>query len=165
MKIEIDTDVLKEKGLSPSEYVILYLISQGITDFQNETLINSLINKGYLVDGKSTLSFNNSNCKNWIKDWLLLWPTGIFNGYRVSGNSAEVTNRMSKFIKEHPEYDKDIIFKATENYLSEKKKNNYQFIKKNSKFIKDADGSALEAECEAVFKGEESSLKDNTKFL
>lgn len=169
MKIEVDLDFLKEKNLSPTEFVILTLIKEGINDFQNEVIIKSLTDKGYLVDGYVTISLSNKvSCKQWIDKWLSLWPTQIINSgtttYRVSGNKNEVINRMNRFIKEHPEYNDEIVLKATENYLDQRKKENYKYTKKNTKFIRDIDGSTLEAECEAVLSGEEKP-KDNVRYI
>ena len=169
MKIEVDLDFLKEKNLSPTEFVILYLINQGINDFQNEMVINSLTSKGYLKDGYVTIKLDkNTTCKQWIDKWLSLWPTHSINSgttsYRVSGNKNVVIARMNSFLKEHPEFTENIIMKATENYLDQRKKENYRYTKKNSKFIKDIDGSVLESECIAVVNGEEKA-KENVRFI
>lgn len=165
MKIEIDLDFLKSKNLSPSEYVVAYLIFQNLNETRNPTIEQSLEKKGFLVEGKIINLFVDTNCKLWIDEWLKLWPTGLYNGYRVSGNRAQVINRMNKFLKDNPEYNKDIIFKATQNYLNEKRKTNYSYVKKNSKFISDSDGSVLEAECYAVLNGKSTDALDNKVFL
>lgn len=168
MKIEIDLEILKNLNLSPSEYVVLYLIDKGINDFQNELIINSLIKKGYLNENKNLIQnlFNSNSCKHWIDEWLSLWPSFILPGnYRVSGNRNEVINRMNKFIKENPNFNKDIIIKATENYLNRQRNQGWAYTKKNSKFIKDTDGSILEGECLAIIENNESFIQNNVKFI
>lgn len=165
MKIEIDLNFLKENNLSPTEYVVLYLMDKGIDDFQNDQILASLEKKGFVENNKIIIPlFKKTNCKDWIDKWLDLWPTSLTpQKYRISGNRAEVINRMNKFIKEH-DYSEEIIFQATKNYLNIRKLENYNFTKKNTKFIKDIDGSVLEQECLAIVKGEVKE-KSNTIFL
>jgi hypothetical protein len=165
MKVEIDLDFLKKNNLSPTEYVVLYLMDKGIDDFNNDVIMRSLENKGFIENGKITVPlFKNYNCKMWIDKWLELWPTLLTpQNYRISGNRTEVINRMNKFLKEH-DYSEEIIFEATKNYLTRKKNENYNFTKRNTKFIKDNDGSTLEQECEALVKGNVKP-KDNVRFM
>jgi|688.fasta_scaffold401225_4 hypothetical protein len=165
MKIEIDLNYLKENNLSPTEYVVLYLINKGLNDFQNTQILESLERKGFLKDGLVvSIEPVKLNCKEWIDKWLDLWPTLITpQNYRISGNKTEVINRMNKFIKEY-DYSPDVIFEATKKYLNRKKAENYNFTKKNTKFIKDTDGSILEQECNAIINGEKKEIT-NTKFL
>jgi hypothetical protein len=96
--------------------------------------------------------------EDWIDEWVALFPTDLLSKgyltYSVSGNTSACVIRMKRFLKEHKDITKEIIFKATKLYLSEQKLRNWSFTKKNSKFISDNDGSVLEQYCERI-KNEE----------
>lgn len=107
----------------------------------------------------------------WIKDWLKLWPSlGQIRKvnrsleYSISGNGPDCRKRMVVFVKEFCErleveectlgYKLDVIWKATEAYLSHLEDTQYKFAKKNVKFIKDTNGSVLEDWCRRIINDE-----------
>jgi hypothetical protein len=168
MEIEINLKLLKENNITPNQYVFLYLKNEKLyndyiqlnLDEFSHLLQERFITLDELTDkGKNLFSKNTVN--DWIKEWLNLWPKEILHGYRVSGNSLQVIKKMKTFCKEFPEYNKDIIFKATNNYLQRKKNENWEFTKKNSKFIFDIDGSTLEQECIAIVENIDKSQQSN----
>lgn len=161
--INVNLQELKEYNLTPNQYVLLKCIKSNSLN-----LITWDYSKDYeILQTNGYISFNNTkqlaSNKNFdfnvfIIEWMKLWPTfELPGGYRVSGNSLEVKKRMKKFFINHPEYNDDIILKATSNYLNNKKLHNWAYTKKNSKFIYDVDGSMLEQECQAIVSGEEKA--------
>ena len=92
-----------------------------------------------------------------VKNWLSLWPsqkdiytqTGHHLDYAINGSYPECVKRMKQFLKSWkqrglPDGDREeIIFEATIRYLDKLKEKNYEFAKKNFKFILDSNGSKL----------------------
>lgn len=92
----------------------------------------------------------------WINDYR-----NLFRGTKPGsmGDKGGCLNRMIKFFNEYPEFaNKDIIFKATQNYIDEQGiENNYKFLQQAHYFIykqtgsgKDSESSKLAAYCEEV---------------
>lgn len=92
----------------------------------------------------------------WINEYREL-----FRGTKpgAMGDKGGCLNRMIKFFNEYPEFaDKDIILKATQNYIDEQGvQNNYKFLQQAHYFIykqtglaKDSETSRLAAYCEEV---------------
>ena len=110
---------------------------------------------------------NKDDVNVWIDEWLALFPTDLMSKgiltYSVSGNKAACITRMKRFLREHKNYDKEIIMKATQRYLDYQKQKNWQYTKKNSKFIYDNDGSILEQFCEDVVNNPQV-IKRSTGF-
>ena len=92
----------------------------------------------------------------WINEYREL-----FRGTKpgAMGDKGGCLNRMIKFFNEYPEFaDKDIILKATQNYIDEQGvQNNYKFLQQAHYFIykqtgsgKESETSRLAAYCEEV---------------
>lgn len=117
---------------------------------ENRGLIVNTNDEYFLTDkGKAFLKDNSDF--NWIYDWLKLWPTNLKKqiGYTVSGNTDAVFNRMKRFQARFG-YSPTTIIKATQKYLKEQENANWEYTKKNSKFILDKDGSLLEDYCKKI---------------
>lgn len=168
MKIEIKK--LKQINITPNQFIILNLIKNKKTSdlfWDIEKDLVSLQEKGLIKDeeltSKALTLFNKQNFTEWFNKWLALWPTqNMPGGYRVSGNSMQSRLRMAKFTNDFPNYDLDIIFKATQNYLKDRENNNWTFIKKNAKFIYDNEGSVLEQECQSIINNDNNVNTTNT---
>lgn len=120
--------------------------------------------------------------KDWIKDWLQLWKdpdTGYF--YKVKAdrrtlgaNEQDTWANMMTFLKLYnkvftniPEgmTIKDVIFKATENYIAQFKKVNFTFCKNALYFIMKNKQSELANQCEFVLLNpEKETPKDDFTF-
>lgn len=120
----------------------------------------------YFPDGYEILNeipkssiFDEKLDPDWVKEWIKLWPKQSTTGlsYAVSGSFPEVRKRFTKFLKgwserfydmgvdDIPLEDKlDKIQEATERYLAAKEYHNWEYTKKNYKFIIDSNGSELE---------------------
>ena len=112
-----------------------------------------------------TKAFGYSIPKEWMAQWIRKWPTQSITmlDYAVSGNTAACTKRMKAFVKEFNsvfdvEYSTDrvleIIDDATDRYLEQQEERFWEMTKKNSKFIKDINGSVLEEYCRKVIENE-----------
>lgn len=156
-------------GLDPgTSYTFLFAKGKGfpIHYFPSEyEEILEIIPKNQIFDEKLD--------PNWVNRWMKLWPTmgqvlkeGYQLDYAISGHAPEVRKRMKKFVGPGPEgfcermgiseddcdleYKLDIIWKATEAYIEHLRNTEYQFPKKNHKFIIDNGGSILEEWCHRV---------------
>lgn len=90
--------------------------------------------------------------KDWIEEWLLVWPLDVQSGGETVRSKAEYcVKKMQKLCDKHPNYTKSTIFTATRNYLREMAANNWFGIRRAMYFIdKLGVGSALEAYCDKV---------------
>lgn len=83
--------------------------------------------------------------------YRLLWPSGIKSGnlYVRSGIST-IMGKMRLFRKKFPHYTEEIILTATQRYIDECRRENYQYMKTAEYFIFKNDGSTLETYCELI---------------
>ena len=95
-----------------------------------------------------------SNVEDWIDEWYNLWPKGIKSGgYPVKSGVKGCLVKMKKFIKEYPNYNKDIIMKATNDYISYSRMNNYRFMQLAHYYIYKNSISTLASNCELIEEG------------
>lgn len=95
--------------------------------------------------------------EEWMVEWLNLFPDNIANitGYNVRNKPEDCTNKMVKFLKAHPEYNKDTVFAATKKYLQQQEQKGWLYTKQASYFIsKLGEPSLLNQFCEQVTKPE-----------
>lgn len=94
----------------------------------------------------------NKEIEDFCPGWNNLYPPNLeFNGLKLRSPLNEVVKRMLKFCKDHPTYTKELIFAATQTYISEKAKQNYEYMKRSMYFIsKLGEQSLLEAYCEKL---------------
>jgi hypothetical protein len=136
-----------------------------------------------ILEARNLISINNEHItitnkgkeliaikEDWMDEWLKLWPTNLASkiGYSVSGNSVACKTKLKEFISKFPMFNQDIIIAATKLYLKEQSIRHYEFTKKNSKFIKDRDGSVLEDYCNRILAngGTSNGLDDDdVRFL
>lgn len=125
----------------------LEITNRGITvieDFLNGSISNSTPKNEVLIKYKVS----------WIENWYNLFPKGIKSGgYYVRTSIKDCDNKMSKFIKDNPEFTKDIILEATKIYVSQMKNNNYSMMKLAPNFIQKDGVSMLSGCCEAYVQG------------
>lgn len=107
-----------------------------------------------------------SDFPEFIKEYRELFPRGIRSGgYLLKGSASGCAKKMRKFIYEHPEYSKEIILTATKNYLRRKEQDGWKFTSIAHYFIEKDGNSQLEAECENVLSGKETSAHIFTKDI
>ncbi len=92
--------------------------------------------------------------EQWIEEWLLLWPADVKSGGETVRTPAKhCINKMVKWCKQYPQYDKSAIFAATKAYLADRKAENYFGIRRATYFIdKLGIGSGLAAWCVQLAK-------------
>jgi hypothetical protein len=173
MKIEIDTKVLNLNKLTPNGYVTLYLLHSGTNHkvgpitkekltklgfLDTEGLLTKKANDLFKVDLKQ---LNDEKIKEFLVKLRDLFPKGVKTGGSPVRSAIGVSTirKFKNFLKEYG-YSKDIIIKATQAYVLDRKKNNYGYMKKFTNFIdKQGEGSLLATFCETIENGEE---KQNT---
>jgi len=114
----------------------------------------------YSFDIPAGAILNEAVPADFLDSWLSLWPTkaqmtravGYPTPYAINGNKPECKKRMLMFLNEWNdrigiecslEESLRMITDATIAYLEEKEKQQYNFVKKNHKFIRDLNGSIL----------------------
>lgn len=137
--------------------------------------IEELIEQEYLVLKDSSLGYRFANFKitpkfisdfierqppskvegekveDWIDQWYDLFPKGVKSGgYFVRSDKKGCLNKMLKFVEKYPEYDKDVILRATADYVNHMRMNGYKFMQIAHYLISKDGNSNLAANCEYV---------------
>ncbi len=96
-----------------------------------------------------------NNVISWIDEWVTLYPKDIeFNGRLLRSTVKDCVNKMQKFVKDNPNYTKDVIFAATKRYLAEQESRNWAYTKQSTYFIsKLGEPSVLANYCEKILAG------------
>lgn len=99
---------------------------------------------------KKGIDFLNSlEPKNWLQEWISLFPKKNQNG-ALRSDIADVEPRMKAFIKKY-KYSQDIIIAATKSYIIKESAKDFQYIKRAMFFIdKRGEGSLLATWCKLV---------------
>jgi hypothetical protein len=171
---------LSKTDLSPSQFLFCLLVKEykGMKDATLRKLlpkysapdINFCIDEGYVkkkdlsekltlknlvVSEKFLIFVEKETLGDWFEEWYSLFPKGAKNnGYLIRSGKSSCLKKLGKFIKEHPEYDKDVIMKATQLYVNEFALKNWQYAKKAAYFILKDGESTLEGYCEQVLDNE-----------
>ena len=90
--------------------------------------------------------------EDWIDEWYELWPKGVKSGGSVLVRSDKngCLNKMKKFVKQNPDFNKDIIIRATKDYINHLRMSNFAFIQAAHYYIFKNDISNLASACEDV---------------
>lgn len=150
MEVQLDIDIIKQNGLSPHLYLFLLYLEEGrkydwslseeeLEYLQKESWVRFGSN-GIILRPKFAKEFpgrtplRNTSQKeevveDWIESWRELFPVGVKSGGRpVKGDKKGVLKKMKVFVKENPKTTKEDIFRATKNYILEKKQSDYKFM-------------------------------------
>jgi hypothetical protein len=104
--------------------------------------------------------------KDWINEWLEMFPKGVKSGgYYIKTDLNGCRKKMRKFTSTHPEYTKETIIKATQNYINRCEHNGYQYMKIAPYFIEKDGVSMLSGECEAIITNIDEYTNDNIKQI
>ncbi len=151
--IKIMFDKAIEHGLTAEE---LRVLTDPITPDHELSIVMSLVSKGFITDGKYTdkakevladltklfklkpekitidISVDMANQYNELFPEMKL-PSGKY----ARCNEREVVNAFQWFFKNYPKYnDWNIIFKATDIYLTERESKNWEFTRRSMYFIR-----------------------------
>ena len=133
------------------------VVQYKLTDLGNQLLnnIDFLLSEEIKEDIVKEDNKVEDKVDNWIDKWVRMFPSGVKSGGKLLRSDAKsCLIKMKQFLKDYP-YDKDTIFKATLNYLADKKEENWQFTRCAIYFIsKRGEGSDLAAECEKLINGD-----------
>lgn len=146
---------------------ILFLMSINLLEFVNKdnevyTLANLKVTDRFidvfLEDNvkESKKGNNSNNVEEWIDEWYELFPKGVRSGgYLVRSGKKGCLTKMKAFVKENPEYDKEIIMKATRDYLAHSRLKNYAFIQLAHYYISKNKTSVLASGCEMIVNSDD----------
>ena len=99
--------------------------------------------------------------EDWFNTWYDLWPTGIKSGgYYLRTDKRGTYRKMKQFTIDYPYYNKDLIIKATKNYLMEQSILGYTHTKLSPYFINKDGMSVLAGECESIGDAPEIDLSN-----
>lgn len=143
-------------------------------------ILKQLLNRGYIVrEGKEViftekaeklvkieeaveLTASSTSVESWIEDYRNLFPRGINSGgLPVRGDRKSCIKKMTSFMKAYPEYDKNLILRATENYVNKKELDAYKYMQTAHYFISKNGASNLAGECLALIESEFNTEKSD----
>lgn len=193
MKLEIDILQLNKYGLTITGYLICYCLYSNRKDILLDYIkthdkfdieeIKTLEEQEWirLIKKDEKITFENLQIqekfsifvenktieeKDWISDWFNIFPQRIKSGgYYVKSDINGCRKKMKKFMSIYPEYDKDIIMKATTNYVKHCEYKGYQYMKIAPYFIEKDGISMLAGECEAIINNSDDYNNDNIKQI
>lgn len=193
MTIEINLTDINESGLSLNDYFICYCIYHNRKDLILDYIkshkgfsiqeIQELEDNGWIkiINKSEKIIFENLQIeekfrifvekkdkpeKDWINEWLEMFPKGVKSGgYYIKTDLNGCRKKMKKFTSTHPEYTKETIIKATQNYINRCEHNGYQYMKIAPYFIEKDGVSMLSGECEAIITNIDEYTNDNIKQI
>lgn len=193
MIIEFNLNEINESKISLNGYFICYCIYHNRKDLildyiKNHTGFNiqeiqELEDNGWIkiINKSEKIIFENLQIeekfrifvekkdkpeKDWINEWLEMFPRGVKSGgYYIKTDLNGCRKKMRKFTSTHPEYTKETIIKATQNYINRCEHNGYQYMKIAPYFIEKDGVSMLSGECEAIITNIDEYTNDNIKQI
>lgn len=146
----------------------------------NNVDLDYLLNEGFVVGDKydfSTLEITDKyrritsrrkeedGVERWIDEWYDIFPKGVKSGgyYTVRCDKQGCIKKLKNFIKNNPEFGKNVILQATKNYVNEAALQGYAYMKTAPYFVEKSGVSLLAGFCENVLnKTEEvrSNIED-----
>lgn len=141
----------------------LFIFNTTVGEFNEEEFFGVLQNDGYIkITGDNIpedIVFRDEFLKLLPKEeqkindlqglvdaYMNLFPKGVKSGgYYVRSDATSIENAFKRFFKKYTKTTKEQILLATNNYISECKKNNWQYMKCADYFIMKTDKSTLAA--------------------
>jgi hypothetical protein len=161
MNINLDLTKLEQLGITPDEYTYLFLLySEKTTSIPLMTDLFKLESLDYIRTSEGIVNLKakglelfelTDDFSIFVAEYRDLYPKGVTsgNGTPVKGNKKDVFTKMTKFVKNHPEFSKLTILNATKNYIdSFKRKGDYKFITQADNLIYKDSLSKLASLCE-----------------
>lgn len=135
-------------NLLVSEYIGMHDSKKGYV-FSNIFITNKFINKFIEQEQKSKL--DKEVVEDWIDLWYNLFPKGVKSGgYLVRSDKNGCLNKLKKFHKKYPEFSKEIILKATSDYIDYYRMRNWNYVSLGHYFIVKDGISILAGQCEMI---------------
>ena len=134
--------------------IVQQMIRRGLVFIDDKGEYN-ISAKGYEILGKPSAL---EDLPAFIEAYRNLFPKTVRSGgYLVKGSKSGCVRKMRKFIETHPEYTREMILTATQNYILRKQRENWQYMSLSHNFIEKDGTSQLEAECENLIAGIDTS--------
>lgn len=196
----MNNEEILELGITPNQYFLAECINNRRKDLLEKLLridsedkikndLYKLYKKGYLncelceaytfdfdklkIDKLFKTKIESVNVNNtFVKELYEMFPKGVKSGNDpVRSGFGEFEDKLTKYIKQNPNHNKDIIKIAFESYINKCKNNDWKYIKKAGNFISKIENgtktSVLESICEEVIanNGVSSIIKDTSSNL
>jgi hypothetical protein len=101
------------------------------------------------ADIKQSTTTYRKESLDWIDEYYNLFPKGVRTaGYFVRVDKKSCEKKLIKFIKDNPEYNKEIILNATNRYITDMKSRGYSYMQTAPYFIEKNSTSTLAGYCE-----------------
>lgn len=139
--------------LISQDYLLLYKAELGYR-FSNFRVTQKFID--HFVEKPFISKLDKEKVEDWIDEWYELWPKGVKSGgYLVRSDKNGCTNKMKTFVKNYG-FSKEIIIRATKDYINHLRMSNFAYIQLAHYFISKNNVSSLAASCEDVHNRLES---------
>lgn len=152
MIINLNTEKIKNHGLTINEYVLLYLLYNNFFELasENSSPVLDLEIKGFLKDTDCGLVLRKKSIDlfsgqvpevlegldAFVESYRNLFPSGVKSGGRlVKGDRLGCLSKLKNFKIKYPEYTQEDIIDATRAYIDLKKKNGWQMMTSADYFI------------------------------
>lgn len=117
--------------------------------FSNLYITKQFIDR--FVDKPKPSKVSGESIEDWIDIWYNLFPKGVKSGgYLVRSDKHGCIIKMKKFIKRYPGFNKEIILKATSDYLDYYRMRNWNYVSLAHYLIFKNDMSILAGQCEMI---------------
>lgn len=134
--------------LLTNKYLGMHSESRGYV-FSNLYITKLFIDR--FIEKPKVSKVNGEQVEDWIDTWYNLFPKGIKSGgYLVRSDKNGCCTKMKKFVKKYPEFSKEIVLKATYDYLQYYRMKNWNFVSLAHYFIYKNDMSVLSGQCELI---------------
>lgn len=138
-----DFDNLISKG-----YLELHSESKGFV-FSNLSITKKFIDQ--FIEKQTKSKLDKECVEDWIDIWYNLFPKGVKSGgYLVRADKNGCLTKLKKFCKIYPEFTKEIILKATSDYLDYYRMKNWKFVSLAHYFVMKDGMSILAGQCELI---------------
>lgn len=151
---------LTAKGQEAIDYIKLEL--------QQDFLTNDNVAVQETVVREALESVKQDDARDWILEYIEIFPIGMIQGKRLRTSSLECGLKMQKFIENY-KFDKETILEAARLYIREEEGGN-QFTRNSSYFISKRDPqkgeiSDLLAYCERIQSQKNAPIKYNEDVI
>lgn len=137
-------------NLLKSEYIGIHDEKRGYV-FSNFYTTHKFVQD--FIEKEKRSKLENSLVEDWIDIWYNLFPRGVKSGgYLVRSDRNGCLTKMKKFIKANPDFTREIILKATSNYVDYMRMRNYGYMSLAHYFIYKDGMSVLAGQCEAILE-------------
>ena len=149
--------LVSKKYLNPGteeQYKIIFknsTINIIFDDEEDYSSISEVVKEPVTQEVKVEEESKMTDWEKFVDNFRRLFPSGVTTGgYYVRSSSTDCSKKLMLFMKEYPQYDRDIILQATKAYVDRYRTQAYKYIKTASYFISKDKTSVLAAECEIL---------------